>query len=585
MQKRTLWQSIAIAVIFALLFVNWSGGSIAESTGGPTEIVSTRETPLTPSGESEGTGTAMPRDITFGTPTLCTLKTSTTPYYAPYGSSISAPTGHTLSAGANVYVVSRDYDYFYICWYINGKEMYGYVPMSAVNAPASYVWTQYDVYRPGTCTATTPVLSNAGTTNTYVSVGEIYAGENPLMVLGRKTNQYNNITYYYVQYHTSSGLVKRGWIDSSLGRVSIQANYTLYRYYDSGPFYIYNYATGKALTWDRSTNTLIQKTINGSLEQFFFFEKVGENASVPGYGFVRILSAADINKALTVQGNGYTEGLQIIMSSKASVDKKQEFLIDFSHLSSDNICSNAVFSKILTRSTGEYRGIEVFGGSSAENTKIIQSKFVNATNQRWNIVRVTPHWNQTFGQGGGTSSPVNRNVHYDSSLNGYVSFNIVQESTNRWNAAYNFSMQTITGGHDTFTNCLTTIVKGTISERDIIGYCSPVTWSSGQPIYYAYEDAGSHVNEKWFSTRIILDTSKFEDYSDEELRGLVCHEMGHSLKMSHTYMQLIYSNSTYSWIVKAYPVSIMSQGRNPGTFTPAGIGIDEYRIARKWNGV
>ena len=69
--------------------------------------------------------------------------------------------------------------------------MYGYIPIVNTNL-SGIAYIQYDIFRPATCTATTPVLSGAGTTNTYMSTGEIYAGENPLMVLGKKVNKYNN---------------------------------------------------------------------------------------------------------------------------------------------------------------------------------------------------------------------------------------------------------------------------------------------------------------------------------------------------------------------------------------------------------
>lgn len=556
---------------------------IADGNEGTAGIVSAGETPLIPIEEGAEEGSeVMPRDITFGGPTWCTLKTAATVYYAPYGTGC-APTEYTLPAGRGVYLVSRDYDYFYVYWYVDNKEMYGYIAMSALNLPSSYVWTEYDVYRPGRCTATTTVLSYAGTANSYHVIGEIYADEDPLMILGRQINPYNNVSYYFVQYQTTSGLIKRGWVDASLGTVRIVAGSTCENLYSSGPYCFMNRATGKAITWDRATNTLVQKKADGRMEQFFLFEKVSNVQGTSDYGFVRILSASDPTMAFTVEEKGYAEGLRIKMVEKAPIDKKQEFLVTFSY---DTI--SAIYFKLLTRSTGGYRGVEVYGGSAAENTKIIQSKYLGNLNQQWEILRVTPHWDETFGQYSGSASPVNRKVYYDSSLTGHISFAAVQECVNRWNSAYNLSLQVVSGGSQTANNCLATVVADTIPlETKADAYCSPVICSSsGVPAYYSVEQSENYVDNKWFSTRITLDFDQFTGYTTEEIKGIICHEIGHSLKMSHTYMALKRSGNTYYWNVKETALSLMNGNViSRGTYTPAGIWIDEYRIARKWDGV
>ncbi|MBR6794085.1 MAG: hypothetical protein IKM48_07015 [Clostridia bacterium] len=591
MRKRKALRLVAIVAALVLLLVNWSNVAIAEDEG-TAGIVSAGETPLLPE-EGGGEGSEMgTRDVTFGNPVWCTLKTSATVYYAPYGTGC-ASTGYTLAAGKSVYLYSRDYDYFYVCWYIDNKEMYGYIAMSAINLPSTYSWTQYDVYRPGRCTATTTVLSYAGTANTYHVIGEIYAEENPLMILGKQVNPYNNKTYYFVQYHTEAGLIKRGWVDSTLGTVTITVNYTYNKFYESGPFCFVNHATGKALTWDRNTNYLVQKTKDGSLEQFFIFEKIVNVSSQPGFGYIRILSAADPTMAFTVEDKGYAEGLRIKMVEKVSIDKKQEFMLLPYMIKTEGDPDNPVYpdySKLLTRSTGEYRSVEVYGGLAAENTKIIQSKFLGNNNQLWEVLRVTSHWDGTFGQHSGSASPVNRKVHYDSSLSNHISFAAVQECVNRWNNAYNLSLQTVIGGSETANNCLATIVSGTIIDSDddsyAVGFCSPVIWESGGPRSYSVDDSSDYVHEKWFSTRITIDFAKISDYSFEQVKAMICHEIGHSLKLSHTYMRLEYVDSEIIWTVVATPVSIMSQGKTTkGTYTPAGIEIDEYRVARKWDGI
>ena len=101
MRQRKALRSVAIAVALVLLLVNWSSVAIAENEG-TAGIVSAGETPLLPSEEGSGEESEMgTRDITFGSPTYCTLKTSATVYYAPYGTGC-ASTGYTLAAGKGV---------------------------------------------------------------------------------------------------------------------------------------------------------------------------------------------------------------------------------------------------------------------------------------------------------------------------------------------------------------------------------------------------------------------------------------------------------------------------------------------------
>lgn len=517
----------------------------------------------------------MPLDISYGDRAWHLLTAATTVYHAPYGTGC-ASTGYTLAAGKGVFIIGREYEYYYVYWTVDtSKEMYGYIPITSISGSYNS-WIQYDVYRKATCTATTQVLSGPGTTNTYVNIGEIYSGEAPLMVLGKKVNQYNNVTYYFVQYETSAGLVKRGWVDSSLGTVTISTTISYIDLDYSEPFCFVNRATGKALTWG-SNNKVVQKTKDGSLEQFFILEKVTSYQYEQGYGYYRIVSAADPTMTLGVENYGYAEGLQIVMQTKGQIDKKQEFLISLTSLN-----NSQYYASLFTRCTGDYRAVEVYGTSSAENAQIIQSKYVGGLNQQWEILRVTPAWNQTYGQYSGTTSPVNRKVHYDSSLKPYVSIETIRECVNRWNNVYPLSLEVIESGSSYANNCLSTIIAESIDDEDVIGFCGAVQRADdGTLIIYPHETAFKYSNSKWFSTRIRLDFEKLADYTAEDLKGVICHELGHALKMSHTFMHLRNENGSINWNVVKTPMSIMTQTLSmSGTRTP--VEIDQYRLVQKW---
>ncbi len=352
----------ACLIVFVLL-----GSMFMSAAPAVAEELSVEE--MQPIGDT-GNEQVMPLSMVL-TNTWCTTTAASTLMYAPYPS-ISAATAYTVPLGASVCLLGRTYDCFYVHYEVpNGKVIRGYIPISVLN-PTSYIWIDYDVFRPATCTATTQVISGPGTTNTYYATGEIYANENPLMVLGTEVNPYNNVTYYYVQYQTSSGLVKRGWIDPRGGTVTVN-NLSWSNLSTSNEYIIMNVSSGKVLHWN-TDNTVVQKTLSDRDRQLFKLEQT----SITGY--YKIVASRNTNMALSVNTNSFTEGLPMVMQTKGTTTKGQEFYIEA------NGYDSATYKPkygILTRVTGNFRGVEVYGSSGAEGASVIQSLYYGNANQQW----------------------------------------------------------------------------------------------------------------------------------------------------------------------------------------------------------
>lgn len=528
----------------------------------------------TPGSFGAGDGTVTPLDIGYGTARAGKVTVASTVYYAPHPN-VSASTGYTLSVGADFFCMGREYEYLYIYWYIGNKEMYGYIPIVNTNL-SGIAYIQYDIFRPATCTATTPVLSGAGTTNTYMSTGEIYAGESPLMVLGQKVNKYNNRTYYYVQYQTSSFQAKRGWIDADNGTVDY-----IYRYStDSADqencyFSFVNRYTENALTWnDDNDDILEQSTFTGALNQTFILEKVYYNTLFSGY--YRILSAENPTMALSVDDTGYSEGLPIVMAPKGAPDKRQEFLF----LTVRGEKPEEVYYFILSRSSGEYRALEVMNGSSTEGAHIIQSVFDQYSHQCWIPKLVDEPWGGVYIQDpNGGNFPGNYSVIVEpSASNNYFTTDIVQLCLNRWNnnyatqypARFNLTATTTITG-----NYLSKVAVTTAPDDETLGICMQVLSAEATPITGSYDS-------NFYTTQIYLYPENYNGFDNGQKQKILTHEIGHALKLSHTYAVLKQNDGSLYWITESQELTTMDQNED-SPYNPTELDI--FRLYMKWKDI
>ncbi len=563
------------------------------------QMVTTADAPLTesviekPLESIDASGeTVMPLDMNIDNYVYITLKTAATVMYAPHPN-VSASTGYNLAAGTQVHTFGRTYDYYYIGWYIGTKLMYGYVPVSAVNKPSTTTWISYDIYRPATCSATTTVLAGAGTTNTFMQTGTIYANETPLMVLGQYTNKYNNRIYYYVEYMTSDLKAKRGWIDADTGTVTKRIYGSTSAIQSTTEYFAFisknssNSNEKKALTWNKnSTNNVVeQQPFTGAFNQLFFLEATTYDGSL---GYYKIISADDPNMAVTVSSTGYSEGLPIVMETKGSPNKRQEFRISNMLYSSNSFEETAevndqtinvreVHQVIQTRASGEYRAIGLYSG----NSSLIQSVFTGADHQIWELVKVKRPYNGTYGQSdGGSAFPGNYKVYVNTPTSSFYTTSIVQECLNRWNAVYSrLSLQTATTMPQ--TSRLAIVTENTASDEHTLASTYYKQFNGGFE-----ESANSDSN--WHSCRIELYSQNhyYSDstaYSPNVRKKILTHEFGHALKLPHTFQEYYEGeNGTRYWVDRRYGLTLMDQGAHEIGQPTA---LDIQRLKNKWDSV
>lgn len=280
-----------------------------------------------------------------------------------------------LSAGATIYIVERDYEYFLVYRQLGEKYQWGYVKMADVNY-SSYSWVNHNLFQRGTTAFTSSsqqVLCGPGTATTFTEVGTIYQNEYPLLLLRTEVNPYNNVTYCLIQYKvTGTEQFKRGWVPYSAVRMVGSVSDTdfvdenTYFYFESAATNKMIQATGT--TSGSSTNQQPSSTSN--LNQLFKVE-----ISSPGY--YRFILQSNPALSLQVLGNQMKEGATIGVATKGSATaptKAEEFEI--------TVTTDGAFY-LKSRCTGLYRAVDLYAGYGANGTAIISSKVSDGTNQQW----------------------------------------------------------------------------------------------------------------------------------------------------------------------------------------------------------
>ncbi len=523
----------------------------------------------TPGSFGAGDGTVTPLDIGYGTVRAGKVTVASTVYYAPHPD-VSASTGYTLSVGADFFCMGREYEYLYIYWYIGNKEMYGYIPIVNTNL-SGIAYIQYDIFRPGICNFSASVLSGAGTTNTYLQTGEIYIGENPLLILGKKENKYNHHIYYYIQYETSSGLVKRGWVDIENGAVASFETTSHYSInYSTSYFSFINEFSNKALTWDSVNNCLIQDEFTGAVNQTFILEKVYYDGVTSGY--YKILPAEYPSLAVKVDNTGYKEGLSLLVTSKGHPDKRQEFRIDLNVETNSGV--KTYTHALLSRSSGEFRAIEVHGG----NGTIIQSEYLYNANQQWRVLRVQPPFGGYYEQNNGPTSPNYYQVHVDDSMSSMFTVGNVQHCLNRWSDVHSGLNITAVEAPtiENAQNRLALLIAGTTSSVTVAGETKFKTLQNNQLVDAIDPDGNI------YTTVIEIYPDNIDHLSRSVHLKMLTHEFGHAFKLTHTYREYEDYEGSPAWIEKTQSLTLMDQGENaPGYPTD----LDTFRILNKWSSI
>lgn len=152
---------------------------------------------------------------------------------------------------------------------------------------------------------------------------------------------------------------------------------------------------------------------------------------------------------------------------------------------------------------------------------------------------------------------------------------------------YDFNLGLVYEGNPYDSNRLAVIRPYDLPDGTV-GQCVS-EYRDGTTLIVRTNNSSNYVDSQWFSTTIYIDIEAIlngrnpENYEViDELQSVICHELGHSLKQSHTFLSLQNnSQNLRRWQTVAMPKTIMSQTytiRN--TSTP--VAIDQYRLIDKW---
>ena len=584
MHKRKVRQVIAVVVTMVLILLNLCGVSLVENK----EIaagISAGETPLIPSEGGDEEEALTPRDIQYGTAVFCYLTKAVTPMYAPYGSGC-ASLGITLPVNRGVYVLARDYGCFYVYWYdSNNKEVYAYIPNDSINL-SECAWTQYDVYRKGLYfgAESTRVLSGPGTINTYVHVDYVDNNTPNLMILGQKLNQFNNKLYYFIQWETTAGLAKRGWVDSTLDTVRIDTTESDYLMDDADSWFAFRERdTNLAFSYrvDSEGHHLELRNYDAGIDQLFRLEKATTNGQF--MGFYRIIPATNSSIALTVSSTGYGNNLELIWDLKGSVSKTQEFLIGRHTPNALIETPDAAdggynrYSWFAPRSSGTHRMVTLTTNDSS-TAKLIQSS-TNTTYNRWQIIKINHAWDFTFGQN--TSDfPEGYKVYLDSSVSDLLTVADVQECLDEWDYRYPHLNLTaaMLPANPNHSECLTTLIGVPNSS---------LSDAKGLTQFFKKNADGttqqtSGDSSEIYTTKIFLNKDELSTSTTAYKKMIVKHEIGHALSLTHTHQTLQVISGSTLWVERSQGLTLMDAGSLYTIHDSPGIN-ELWRMKDKWD--
>jgi hypothetical protein len=192
--------------------------------------------------------------------------------------------------------------------------------------------------------------------------------------------------------------------------------------------------------------------------------------------------------------------------------------------------------------------------------------------------------------------PGNYDVYVNENINSLFSFSDIQTCLNRWNNVYTrFNLQAYSFQNgDTVPNDdrLATIIGYTIPEEGTLGMCTLEQMTSNGLYSENYPGDSISVDANINSTLILLDIDKINTIRDAtntlltkaQKMKIPTHEIGHALKLSHTYSRMAYDTekSAYIWEASTQSKTIMDQGVNTTAYPQP---LDTYRLQYKWNSI
>ncbi len=489
-----------------------------------------------------------------------TLYPSTYTYVKPVPFWTSDPFDQ-FSTTQQVTILERDYDFFYIQYTKDGQVRRGYASVSSFNAAdyAGYSWCTHNYFTTGYNNSGVAQTTYYGPTGTYSS-GAIDADEGshtdkPILVLRYESGR------AFIQYVTNPGEAgtvkfKRAWVNSGCITVSppaafnIGSNYTLIKNASTGKYLQAGYAAG-SYTLSEGNQTGYE---DQQWEIMSFYTANGGN-----YYKIRNVS---YDVVLEIDGGIPVVNSPVTLEPEIEPDKSQHFAFQY-------VSANTY--KILTRTSGNYFAVQSNGG----NNPFQAVKKSSSTAQNWIFEPMNRCWANSY-----------NNLTYSGGKAVLLYYIDTSTSTGISNAGLNVTQVLTAASYWNNVNADLTLTRTiTKSQAKII---ITTTDSEEGFLGQTLNNIGNTMSNWDYSTIEINATSDPSkgDYviglEDSEKIKLICHEMGHALKLQHPYGEgpKAINESVYS---------VMNQGMPGYTLYPLVTGTpsqyDHTTLKLKWGGI
>ncbi len=364
----------------------------------------------------------------------------------------TSPTFETLPSGKTIYILHREYDYYYVHYESGGVVKRGYVPRSCTSKVVS-TWCNHTVYYPGeniTLNAQNVYYRPDSTSavSGTIDVDEGEAANKPLIVLSRYGN------YYYIQYVTNPDgggahmQWKRGWVLTQT--IGVNPPVSVVSPENKNTFYIQNVGTGRFLTLEdpnaANKSNLSIYDFEGSDRQKWTIEisdSIGSNVRYVqlktnvGYPSTNVTTSGkvmSIKDALSVINTRME-----IRNDSASPSKDQEFCI----IETGDTSNGLMEYTICSRLTGNYMQLGVYSDQQGNGGPVLNKYPYTTWYNRWRLIPVRYEYAYSIGHDFGgdnlfdpddKTGDYTENVNYASTVYGMLGY----VSHYNYNPDYNY---------------------------------------------------------------------------------------------------------------------------------------------------
>ncbi len=456
-----------------------------------------------------------------------------------------------------VKILERDYDFFYIEYTRNGVLKRGYAAITQFNSSdyTGFHWCNHTYFTAGynktTSSQNTYYTSTGTATFGTIDSDEGEHANKPLLVL-----RYEN-SRAFIQYVTNAGtsghaLYKRAWVDSSCIALSPPTRFEHRNKYTL----IKNQSTGKYLEVSSTSAgySLLEGAATGNVNQQWQILEYYNSQAGYYYKIKNVMSGMVLEVENLIPVINYT----IKLAADTEPNKGQHFAFEAN--------SNGSY-KISTRCSGYYLVMQQTG------TTATQVKPTTATTQNWIFEPIHKYWNQGYtGTSVNSNNKTSFNYYIDQSeetgiANAGLTIAVIYSAAQSWNETNaNISLAEVTNPN----------------SADIIF----TTYDFGNsklgqmdPFYNVSNDANWDGSYVYINSTAIDCSNNVRNLSRADKGMVLCHELGHALKIMHPYGE---GHSSAQHVV----YSVMNQGV-PSCYPKVALEPSQYdirTIKNKWGG-